>query len=262
MSTRSDQRKDAAEHGLYDPAYEHDACGVGFVASVKGQASHEIVTQALQILKNLDHRGAVGADPLCGDGAGILIQIPDAFFRAEMAKQNILLPPAGDYGVGMIFLPREHASRRACEQELERVVKAEGQVVLGWRDVTVDTTIKMSKTVLETAPVIRQIFIGRGPDVMVPNALERKLYVIRKLAGHKIQALKLKHGKEFYVPSMSTKGMLQNSTFVGLALPLFLIAFFGYLVWLQFFRFLSLLIILLADGFLNVSGTKPSGAFQ
>ena len=205
MSTRSDQRKDAAEHGLYDPAYEHDACGVGFVASVKGQASHEIVTQALQILKNLDHRGAVGADPLCGDGAGILIQIPDAFFRAEMAKQNILLPPAGDYGVGMIFLPREHASRRACEQELERVVKAEGQVVLGWRDVTVDTTIKMSKTVLETAPVIRQIFIGRGPDVMVPNALERKLYVIRKLAGHKIQALKLKHGKEFYVPSMSTK---------------------------------------------------------
>lgn len=135
MSTRSDQRKDAAEHGLYDPAYEHDACGVGFVASVKGQASHEIVTQALQILKNLDHRGAVGADPLCGDGAGILIQIPDAFFRAEMAKQNILLPPAGDYGVGMIFLPREHASRRACEQELERVVKAEGQVVLGWRDV-------------------------------------------------------------------------------------------------------------------------------
>lgn len=205
MSTRSDQRKDAAEHGLYDPAYEHEACGVGFVASVKGQASHEIVTQALQILKNLDHRGAVGADPLCGDGAGILIQIPDAFFRAEMAKQNILLPPAGDYGVGMIFLPREHASRRACEQELERVVKAEGQVVLGWRDVTVDTTIKMSKTVLETAPVIRQIFIGRGPDVMVPNALERKLYVIRKLAGHKIQALKLKHGKEFYVPSMSTK---------------------------------------------------------
>ena len=205
MSTRSGQRKDAAEHGLYDPAYEHDACGVGFVASVKGQASHEIVTQALQILKNLDHRGAVGADPLCGDGAGILIQIPDAFFRAEMAKQNILLPPAGDYGVGMIFLPREHASRRACEQELERVVKAEGQVVLGWRDVPVDTTIKMSKTVLETAPVIRQIFIGRGPDVMVPNALERKLYVIRKLAGHKIQALKLKHGKEFYVPSMSTK---------------------------------------------------------
>ena len=205
MSTRSDQRKDAAEHGLYDPAYEHEACGVGFVASVKGQASHEIVTQALQILKNLDHRGAVGADPLCGDGAGILIQIPDAFFRAEMAKQNILLPPAGDYGVGMIFLPREHASRRACEQELERVVKAEGQVVLGWRDVPVDTTIKMSKTVLETAPVIRQIFISRGPDVMVPNALERKLYVIRKLAGHKIQALKLKHGKEFYVPSMSTK---------------------------------------------------------
>lgn len=93
MSTRSDQRKDAAEHGLYDPAYEHDACGVGFVASVKGQASHEIVTQALQILKNLDHRGAVGADPLCGDGAGILIQIPDAFFRAKWLNKTSFCRP-------------------------------------------------------------------------------------------------------------------------------------------------------------------------
>ena len=101
--------------------FEHDACGLGFVASVKGIPSHEIVQQALMILQNLDHRGAVGADPLLGDGAGILIQIPDQFFsHPEMAKQNILLPQPGDYGVGMIFLPREHASRRACEQEIEK----------------------------------------------------------------------------------------------------------------------------------------------
>lgn len=208
MNELSRAREKASELGLYDPAYEHDACGLGFVVSVKGLPSHEIVQQGLQILKNLDHRGAVGADPLCGDGAGIMVQVPDEFFRAEMAKQNVSLPPPGDYGVGMVFLPREHASRRACEQELERTIKAEGQILLGWRDVPVDDKIRMSETVRKTAPVIRQVFIGRGPDVMVPNALERKLYVIRKYAGHKIQALKLKHGKEFYVPSMSTKTLV------------------------------------------------------
>ena len=194
-----------AEQGLYAPSHEHDACGVGFVANIKGRASHALVQQALLILYNLDHRGAVGADPLCGDGAGILIQIPDAFYRDELAKQGIDLPPPGEYGVGMIFLPREHASRLACEQELERTVRAEGQVVLGWRNVPVDRDMPMSPLVREREPVIRQIFIGRGADVMVPDALERKLYVIRKTASHKIQALKLKHGKEYFVPSMSTR---------------------------------------------------------
>src|SRR4249920_3353535 len=101
--------------GLYDPANEHDACGVGFVAHIKGKKSHSIVEQGLQILKNLTHRGAVGADPLAGDGAGILLQIPDAFLREEMAKQEVTLPPAGQYGVGMVFLPQEPASRLACE---------------------------------------------------------------------------------------------------------------------------------------------------
>ncbi len=112
--------------GLYDPVHEHDACGVGFVAHVKGRKSHRIIEQGLQILLNLDHRGAVGADPLMGDGAGILTQIPDQFFREEMARQGVRLPPAGEYGVGMIFLPKEHASRLACEQEVERAVRAEG----------------------------------------------------------------------------------------------------------------------------------------
>ncbi|MCA3224550.1 MAG: glutamate synthase subunit alpha [Burkholderiales bacterium] len=197
--------EDAEQRGLYRPTAEHDACGVGFVAHIKGKASHALVQQALLILHNLDHRGAVGADPLCGDGAGILIQIPDAYFREELSRQGVMLPPQGEYGVGMIFLPREHASRLACEQELERTVRAEGQVVLGWRDVPVDREMPMSPLVREREPVIRQIFIGRGPDVMVPDALERKLYIIRKAASHKIQALRLQHGKEYFVPSMSTR---------------------------------------------------------
>ena len=201
-----DAARDAAERGgLYARASEHDSCGVGFVANIRGVRSHELVEQALLILRNLDHRGAVGADHLFGDGAGILLQIPDAFYREELAGTGIDLPPPGEYGVGMIFLPRESASRLACEQELERTVRAEGQVVLGWRDVPVDRDMPMSPLVREREPVIRQVFIGRGADVMVPDALERKLYVIRKAASHKIQALHLQHGKEYYVASMSTR---------------------------------------------------------
>ncbi|MFD2365004.1 glutamate synthase-related protein [Pseudoduganella sp. GCM10020061] len=191
--------------GLYDPSNEHDACGVGFIAHIKGVRTHSIVEQGLQILKNLDHRGAVGADKLMGDGAGILLQIPDQYFRDEMARQGVELPPPGEYGVGMVFLPKEHASRIACEQEIERAVRIEGQVVLGWRNVPVDESMPMSPAVRAKEPVIRQIFIGRGPDIMVTDALERKLYVIRKSSGHAIQALKLLHGKEFFVPSMSAR---------------------------------------------------------
>ena len=205
MDSLQAARQEAAAKGLYRPDAEHDACGVGFVANIKGRVSHKVIDDALLILHNLDHRGAVGADPLCGDGAGIMIQIPDAFYRSEMQKQGVQLPAPGDYGVGMIFLPREPASREACEQELERMVKKEGQVVLGWRDVPVDHDMEMSPTVRASEPVIRQIFIGRGPDVMVQDALERKLYVIRKSASHRIQSLKLKHGAEYFVPSMSTR---------------------------------------------------------
>ncbi|HYJ20240.1 MAG TPA: glutamate synthase-related protein, partial [Burkholderiales bacterium] len=201
-----------ARQGLYDPANEHDACGVGFIAHIKGAKSHAIVEQGLLILKNLTHRGAVGADPLAGDGAGILIQIPDQFFREEMAKQGVKLPTPGEYGVGMVFLPQEPASRLACEYEIERAIKDEGQVLLGWRDVPRDNA-NLGESVKVIEPVIRQVFIGRGAGVTVTDALERKLYIIRKVSGHAIQALKLEHGKEFYVPSMSArtivyKGML------------------------------------------------------
>jgi len=191
--------------GMYDPANEHDACGVGFVAHVKGQKSHGIVEQGLLILKNLDHRGAVGADPLQGDGAGILIQIPDRLYREEMAKQGVELPPVGEYGVGMVFLPQEAASRHACVEEIERSVAAEGQVLLGWRDVPVNREMPMSPAVRLTEPVMRQVFVGRGSDVFVTDALERKLYIIRRRAANAIKSLKLKHGKEFYVPSFSAR---------------------------------------------------------
>ena len=193
------------KQGLYDPANERDACGVGFVAHIKGRKTHDIILQGLEILKNIDHRGAVGADPLQGDGAGILIQIPDQLYREEMAKQGVNLPLAGEYGVGMVFMPKEAASRLACEEEIERAVSAEGQVVLGWRDVPVNAEMPMSPTVKAKEPVIRQIFIGRGPDVMVTEALERKLYVVRRRAANAIAALQLKHGKEFYMVSMSAR---------------------------------------------------------
>ena len=191
--------------GMYDPVNEHDACGVGFVAHMKGQKSHSIVEQGLLILKNLDHRGAVGADPLQGDGAGILIQIPDQLYREELAKQGITLPQAGEYGVGMVFLPQEAASRLACQEEIERAVRGEGQIVLGWRDVPVNRDMPMSPAVKAKEPVIRQIFVARGQDVLVTDALERKLYIIRKRASHAIRALKLKHCYEFYVPSFSAR---------------------------------------------------------
>ena len=197
---------------MYDPTHERDACGVGFVAHIKGHKSHDIVEQGLLILKNLTHRGAVGADPKASDGAGITIQIPDKLFREEMGKQGVHLPPAGQYGVGMVFLPQEPASRLACEYEIERAIKDEGQILLGWRDVPRDPSV-LGESVKKIEPVIRQVFIGRGAGVRVTDALERKLYIIRKVTGHAIQALRLKHGKEFYVPSMSArtltyKGML------------------------------------------------------
>jgi glutamate synthase domain-containing protein 2/glutamate synthase domain-containing protein 1/glutamate synthase domain-containing protein 3 len=198
--------------GLYDPVNERDACGLGFIVNIKGRKSHDIITQGLRILTNLTHRGATGADPLQGDGAGILLQLPDAFFRRACGKLGITLPAIGQYGVGMVFLPQEPASRMACEQEIERAIHAEGQVLLGWRDVPTSNAGLSTRTT-EVEPVIRQVFVARGARDMDSDALERKLYVIRKRAGHAIQALKLRHGKEFYVPSFSTrtivyKGML------------------------------------------------------
>ncbi len=205
-------RIDSQANGMYEPTQEHDACGVGFVANIKGKRSHSLVEQGLKILENLSHRGATGYDPLLGDGAGILIQVPDQHLRRVCGKQGLTLPAVGQYGVGMVFLPREPASRTACEQEIERAIQAEGQILLGWRDVPTDNH-GLSAATIAVEPLIRQVFVARGAPTMSPDDLERKLYIIRKRCGHAIQALNLRHGKEFYVPSFSTrtivyKGML------------------------------------------------------
>ncbi|HXN15271.1 MAG TPA: glutamate synthase central domain-containing protein, partial [Usitatibacter sp.] len=200
------------KQGLYDPRHEHDACGVGFVAHIKGRKSHEIVAKGLTILNNLSHRGATGADPLHGDGAGVLVQIPDVFFREVMAKQGVKLPKAGAYGVGMVFLPRNPAARAACVREIERAIANEGQLLLGWREVPLDAS-SLGQTARETMPVIRQVFVGAGRGSLDRDAFERKLYIIRKSLGHAIRALGLSNAAEFYVPSFSHrtivyKGML------------------------------------------------------
>lgn len=198
--------------GLYDPRNEHDACGLGFVTHIKGKKSHDIVVKGLQILENLTHRGATGADPLQGDGAGILIQLPDAYFRKECEKLSIELPEVGEYGVGMVFLPQDPGARMACQSELERAIVAEGQEVLGWRDVPVDNS-GLGEGVKAIEPVIRNVFVGRGLSTPDIDSFERKLYIIRKRAGHAIRSLGLHHAKEYYVPSFSArtivyKGML------------------------------------------------------
>ena len=200
------------QQGLYDPRQERDACGVGFVAHIKGKKSHDMVSQGLQILENLTHRGAVGADPLAGDGAGILLQVPDAFLRAKCSALNVALPAVGTYGVGMVFLPRDAKARSVCEQIVAAKIIAEGQSVLCWRDVPVDSSI-LGKSVKLVEPLVRQVFIGRGNNCADQDSFERKLFVIRKTMEHAVRNLEAGQGKGFYCPSMSTrtivyKGML------------------------------------------------------
>jgi glutamate synthase (NADPH/NADH) large chain len=190
--------------GLYDPAFEHDACGVGFVAHIKNRKSHAIVKQGLQILENLTHRGATGYDPLLGDGAGILIQLPDVFLRAEAAKHGIELPAAGDYACGNVFLPRSANGAKACESAVARIVHEEGQRFLGWRDVPRDNR-GLAKAARDMEPTIRQVFVGRGAATPDQDAFERKLFVIRKRVEHEVRRLKLADGRQFYIPTLSSR---------------------------------------------------------
>ena len=167
--------------GLYDPAYEHDSCGIGFVVDIRNRPSHDIVRQGMRLLCNVTHRGAVGADPLAGDGAGILVRIPDRLLREECAALGFHLPAPGRYGVGMVFLPKDEPARRACEEAFAEVAAAEGQRLLGWRDVPVDSSV-LGESVKPNEPRIRQVFIARGPGCADVDAFERKLLVIRKVA--------------------------------------------------------------------------------
>ena len=199
------------KQGLYDPRNEHDACGIGFVANIKNRKSHRIIDQGLQVLKNLTHRGAVGADPLAGDGAGILIQMPDTHLRAVCGDIGIDLPKPGDYSVGMLFMPQAEGPRADCVRVVEELVEAEGQHVLGWRDVPVDNS-GLGESVIPTEPFVRQVFVRRGDNCADQDAFERKLFVIRKQAEHRIDALGEAYD-DFYASSFSSrtivyKGML------------------------------------------------------
>jgi glutamate synthase (NADPH) large chain len=194
--------------GLYDPQNEHDACGVGFVVNIKGRKSHDIIAQGLKILENLDHRGAVGADPLVGDGAGILIQMPDALLNDWARAHGKSLPAAGRYAVAMCFLPRDATAREHVIQHFEQVVAKEGQSMVGWRDVPTDLT-GLGKTVIETMPVIRQAIVASSLSIRDQNAFERKILAIRKQILNNLRQLADKRNipgvTETYMPSFSTR---------------------------------------------------------
>ena len=192
-----------AKQGLYDPRHEHDACGIGFVVNTKGAQSHEIISKGLQILINLAHRGACGCDPETGDGAGILIQIPHKFFARECEALGFTLPPPGEYGVGMVFLPVEPSHRRIAEGILERIAREEGLSVLGWRDTPVNVDA-IGRVARASQPYIEQIFI-RGASGMSEDELERKLYLVRKRAEAEIAASTLADKGFFYIPSLSAR---------------------------------------------------------
>ncbi len=193
------------KQGLYDPQFEHDSCGVGFVVNYKGKKSHEIVQQALTILVNLEHRGACGSEANTGDGAGILMQIPHAFFKAICPSSGISLPGEKEYGVGMIYLPPDSAQQRECEKVFEEIVKEEGQQLLGWRTVPTSND-DLGATAIKAEPIVRQVFIGRSGKLSDDMAFERKLYVIRKRAQNEIRySGKIKGGERFYVCTLSSK---------------------------------------------------------
>ncbi len=245
------------KQGLYDPRYEHDACGVGFVVNLKNRRSHAIVRDALQVLLNLEHRGACGCEKNTGDGAGILLQMPHAFLRRECAKLGIDLPEPGQYGVGMVFLPTDESGRQICERAFERVVREEGQTVLGWRTVPVDPS-PLGNTAREAMPIIRQIFIrARSVSEGTPFAnasgsdkddlaFERKLYVIRRRIENllkpspfgpdsseefftrweadvqrEVEAMHAGHRAMFYVPSLSCKTIVYKGMLNAGQLPVF-----------------------------------------
>ncbi len=203
------------DQGLYQSRHEHDACGIGFVANIKGKKSHATVNRALTVLKNLDHRGATGSESNTGDGAGILLQIPHKFLEKSCSGLGIDLPESGEYGVGMIFLPPEREERLPCEKVVENVVAQEGQEVLGWRKVPTDN-FYLGKSATDSEPAMRQLFIRRNPAIETNLEFERKLYVIRRRAAKAIAESELADKDFFYIPSLSSrtiiyKGMLTST---------------------------------------------------
>jgi len=206
--------------GLYDPAHEHDACGVAFVVNIKGERSHDIIVKGIEVLDNLTHRGACGCDPTTGDGAGVLIQIPHEFFKREAHARGFDLPAPGEYGVGQVFLPLDPDKRAACEAVFERIVQEEGQRVLGWRTVPAVET-ECGNIARRALPEIRQVFVGCGAGIADREALERKLYVIRKRAFNEAQKLGLRDPELFYFCSLSASTVVYKGQLISLQIPKF-----------------------------------------
>jgi glutamate synthase (ferredoxin) len=203
------------KQGLYDPQFEHDSCGVGFLVHIKGKKSHGIVTAALQILLNLDHRGACGCEANTGDGAGILIQTPHEFFKKVAGKLGFKLPAPGQYGVGMLFMPTTMAEREGVKAALAKIISEEDQMLIGWRDIPTDN-FSLGNTAKASEPFMMQVFIGRNPALKDDAAFERKLYIIRKVAEQKIRyGGEIAGGKWFYISSLSQKTV----TYKGMLMP-------------------------------------------
>jgi len=202
------------KQGLYDPRFEHDSCGVGFVCNIKGKKSHEIINQGLEVLTRLSHRGATGADPNTGDGAGILIQLPHEFFYKACLENNIELPPEGGYGTGLIFLPRNKKGYNFCKNLFSEIVHREGQYLLGWRNVPVNDS-GIGRTARESEPLIEQVFIAKNPKIIDAIDFERKLYVIRKKIENAVRSSSLKEKMFFYITNLSSR----TFSYKGLLMP-------------------------------------------
>lgn len=205
-----------AAQGLYDPRNEHDACGVGFIVNMKGVKSHQIVKDGLAVLENLTHRGAVGADPLMGDGAGVLVQLPDRFFREEMASQGVELPKPGHYAVGYVFMPRDPELQAHIEGIIAEVAQLEGQPLLGFRDVPVDnSSLSKAPDIAASEPVQRQVFLGRGAEIESDDDYERRLYILRKVISGRIHEETKGVDNGFYVVSMSSRTIVYKGMFLA-----------------------------------------------
>ena len=202
------------KQGLYDPQFEHDSCGVGFVCNIKGKKSSDIIRQGVEVLRRLSHRGAVGSDPKTGDGAGILIQTPHNFFAKVCEKAKISLPSSGNYATGLVFLPTEPRELQFCQDVFARVIGEEEQILLGWRPVPVDNS-QIGETAKETQPVIEQIFIARNSHLQEQLDFERQIYIIRKQVENIIRASKLKQKSSFYITNISSR----TFSYKGLLMP-------------------------------------------
>ena len=213
----------AQSGGLYSPEHEHDACGVGMVANIKGEKTHAIITESLQVLDNLGHRGASGSDPDTGDGAGILVQMPDAFFQKVSSQVSVRLPSEGEYGVGMVFLPQEATAVATCVAHIERVVANEGLTLLGWREVPLDPS-QIGRDARAVCPTIRQFFVGKGSaDTPDRAAFERKLYVVRQVISHTVAetGITADDADFFYVCSLSCNTVVYKGLLVSYQLSRF-----------------------------------------